>query len=70
MEVFRFEQKTHAYLDYFDNPIGVFFSVEKHSPTRHYAIVVLRERLIEMISKRIVQTSSVHIVIFGGVEKC
>lgn len=26
-------------------PLG-FFSVEKHSPTRHYAIVVLWERLI------------------------
>lgn len=56
--------KTHAYLDYFDNPIA-FFSAEKHSPARYHAIAVLWERPIEMISKWIVK-NIYHALLFAN----
>lgn len=53
--------KTHAYLDYFDNPIAFF----RQKNTVRLAIAVLWERPIEIISKRIVK-NIYHALLFAN----
>lgn len=66
MEVFRFEQKTHAYLDYFANPIGFFFGrkTQSDSPLRNCSS--LRTPDLNDLKANSKNIQCAYIVIFGG----